>query len=155
MSRVELESVEEPACDSRDEQPCSRLVGARLRFGWTVAGKSPDLLAVEIPGRTVETFDFGISWWKSSFTLADLRQAKFTLRSPSSAIVKDARAEEDQVADDYAFEVDCANVLEDAAAEWESGMAITSPIEYRPAPTLAEPWARATLAALAGPRARA
>lgn len=46
-------------------------------------------------------------------------------------------------------------VLEDAAADWEGGMRITSPIRYAPAPTLDEPWARATLAALQEPRARA
>ncbi|MGH7391071.1 MAG: pyridoxamine 5'-phosphate oxidase family protein [Candidatus Rokuibacteriota bacterium] len=46
-------------------------------------------------------------------------------------------------------------VLEDAAAEWEGGMRITRAIEYAPAPALTEPWARATLAALAEPRARA
>jgi len=46
-------------------------------------------------------------------------------------------------------------VLEDAAADWEGGMGITSPIRYAPAPSLDEPWARATLAALAEPRARA
>jgi hypothetical protein len=46
-------------------------------------------------------------------------------------------------------------VLEDAAAEWEGGMRITGAITYAPAPTLEEPWARATLAALAAPRARA
>ena len=46
-------------------------------------------------------------------------------------------------------------VLEDAAAEWEGGMRMTHAIEYRPVPTLEEPWARATLAALAAPRARA
>jgi hypothetical protein len=46
-------------------------------------------------------------------------------------------------------------VLEDAAADWEGGMAITSGIRYAPAPALDEPWARATLAALAEPRARA
>lgn len=47
------------------------------------------------------------------------------------------------------------DVLEDAAADWEAGMRITDPIRYAPAPTLDEPWARATLAALASPRARA
>lgn len=47
------------------------------------------------------------------------------------------------------------DVLEDAAADWEGGMRITRAIEYAPAPTLEEPWARATLAALAEPRARA
>jgi hypothetical protein len=46
-------------------------------------------------------------------------------------------------------------VIEDTAADWEDGMRITQAVEYRPAPTLEEPWARATLAALAAPRARA
>ena len=46
-------------------------------------------------------------------------------------------------------------VLEDAAADWEGSMRITGGIRYAPAPTLDEPWARATLAALAEPRARA
>jgi hypothetical protein len=53
----------------------------------------------------------------------------------------------------FLMEVD--DVLEDAAAEWEAGMRITEPIRYQPPPTLAEPWARATVAALAAPRARA
>jgi hypothetical protein len=47
------------------------------------------------------------------------------------------------------------DVLEDAAAEWEGGMRITGAITYAPPPTLDEPWARATLAALAAPRATA
>ncbi len=47
------------------------------------------------------------------------------------------------------------DVLEDTAADWEGGMRITGAIRYAPMPTLAEPWARATLAALAVPRARA
>jgi hypothetical protein len=46
-------------------------------------------------------------------------------------------------------------VLEDAVADWEQGMRITEPIRYAPVPSLSEPWARATLAALAVPRARA
>ena len=46
-------------------------------------------------------------------------------------------------------------VREDSAAEWEAGMRITEPIRYEPPPTLDEPWARATIAALAQPRARA
>jgi hypothetical protein len=53
----------------------------------------------------------------------------------------------------FLLEVD--EVLEDAAADWEAGMRITAPTRYAPTPTLAEPWARATLAALATPRARA
>ncbi len=45
-------------------------------------------------------------------------------------------------------------VLEDAPTDWEVGMGITAAPQYRPLPTLDEPWARATLAALATPRAR-
>jgi hypothetical protein len=46
-------------------------------------------------------------------------------------------------------------VLEDAAADWEGGMRITQGIGYRPVPSLQEPWAKATLGALAVPRVRA
>jgi hypothetical protein len=53
------------------------------------------------------------------------------------------------------FLLEVEEVREDAAADWEAGMRITEPIRYAPAPTLDEPWARATLAALAAPRARA
>jgi hypothetical protein len=47
------------------------------------------------------------------------------------------------------------DVLEDAAADWEGGLRVTGGIRYAPVPSLEEPWARATLAALAEPRARA
>ena len=53
------------------------------------------------------------------------------------------------------FLLEVEEVLEDAAADWEGGMRITSGVRYAPPPTLDEPWARATLAALAEPRARA
>src|SRR5262249_33950536 len=48
------------------------------------------------------------------------------------------------------FAMAVEDVLQDAAADWESGMQITSAVRYAPAPTLQEPWAQATLAALAG-----
>jgi hypothetical protein len=53
------------------------------------------------------------------------------------------------------FLLEVEEVLEDAATDWEGGMRITSGVRYAPPPTLDEPWARATLAALAEPRARA
>lgn len=53
------------------------------------------------------------------------------------------------------FLLEVAEVLEDAAAEWEAGLQITQATQYRPVPTLEEPWAKVTLAALAEPRARA
>ena len=46
-------------------------------------------------------------------------------------------------------------VLEDAAAEWEGAMRVTGAVTYAPPPRLDAPWAQATLAALATPRARA
>ena len=46
------------------------------------------------------------------------------------------------------------DVLEDTAGVWEGGVRITSAIEYRPLPPLDAPWVRATLTALAAPRAR-
>jgi hypothetical protein len=53
------------------------------------------------------------------------------------------------------FLLEVEQVVEDTPADWESRTRIVGTIRYEPAPTLAEPWARATLAALATPRARA
>jgi len=53
------------------------------------------------------------------------------------------------------FLLEVEDVREDAAADWEAGMRVTEPIRYAPPPDLGAPWARATLAALAAPRARA
>lgn len=49
------------------------------------------------------------------------------------------------------FLMEVEDVLDDAAADWETGMRITEGVRYAPAPTLEEPWAKATLAALARP----
>jgi len=53
------------------------------------------------------------------------------------------------------FLLEVEQVVEDAPADWEGGTRISQPIRYEPRPSLAEPWARATMAALATPRARA
>ena len=53
------------------------------------------------------------------------------------------------------FLLEAVEVRDDSPAAWEQGTGITETIRYAPAPTLEEPWARATLAALATPRARA
>jgi hypothetical protein len=47
------------------------------------------------------------------------------------------------------------DVLDDAPADWEGGVQITTGPRYAPLPDVTQPWARATLAALASPRARA
>jgi hypothetical protein len=53
------------------------------------------------------------------------------------------------------FLLEVEQVLEDSAAAWEGGMRVTETIRYGPVPSLDEPWVRATVAALTGPRARA
>ena len=53
------------------------------------------------------------------------------------------------------FLLEVEDVLEDAPAEWEGGVRITGSVRYTPVPVLDDAWARATLAALAVPRARA
>jgi hypothetical protein len=53
------------------------------------------------------------------------------------------------------FLLEVEQVVEDTPADWEGGTRISQPIRYEPRPSLAEPWARATMAALATPRARA
>ena len=47
------------------------------------------------------------------------------------------------------FDLAVEDIQEDAPAAWEGGMRITSGVTYAPAPSLAEPWAKATLQALA------
>ena len=53
------------------------------------------------------------------------------------------------------FLLEVEEVVQDSAADWEGGTHITGAIRYEPAPTLTEPWARATVTALTNPRARA
>jgi len=53
------------------------------------------------------------------------------------------------------FLLEIEDVLEDAPADWEGGVHITGSVRYTPLPALGDAWARATLAALAVPRARA
>jgi hypothetical protein len=53
------------------------------------------------------------------------------------------------------FLLSVEEVLEDASADWEGDSRVTSAIQYRPIPALDAPWVRATLDALAAPRARA
>lgn len=53
----------------------------------------------------------------------------------------------------FLLEVD--DVLEDGPADFEGAPRITAGIRFAPVPSLDDPWARATRAALASPRARA
>lgn len=93
--------------------------------------------------------------------LAERGAGTLLIVEPDAVMYVKARAVDGplEVADDAGlglgyFLLAVEEVLEDAAAEWEGGMRITSAIEYRPVPALDAPWARATLAALAALRAR-
>ena len=52
------------------------------------------------------------------------------------------------------FLMNVEEVIEDSAADWEAGMRIIEGMRYAPPPTLEEPWAKATLGALATPPTR-
>lgn len=93
--------------------------------------------------------------------LAERTAGTMVIVEPDAVLYIKARAVDGplQVADDVGLDLGyfllaVEEVLEDAAADWEAGMRITSGIQYRPVPSLDAPWARATLAALAAPRAR-
>ena len=98
----------------------------------------------------------------SARNLADRRAATLIIVEPDAIVYAKMRALDGpmDVAEGEAFGLgyfllEVEQVLEDTPADWEAGMGITETIRYGPVPTLEEPWARATLAALATPRARA
>jgi hypothetical protein len=98
----------------------------------------------------------------SARNLAERRAGTLLILEPDAVIYVKTRAVDGPlaVADDgnlglgY-FLLAVEEVLEDAAADWEGGLRITGAVTYGPPPALDAPWARATLAALAAPRARA
>jgi hypothetical protein len=98
----------------------------------------------------------------SARNLADRRAATLIMVEPDVIVYAKMRALDGplDVAGGEAFGLGyfllaVEQVLEDTRADWEAGMGITATIRYGPVPTLDEPWARATLAALERPRARA
>jgi hypothetical protein len=99
---------------------------------------------------------------RSSRNLVERRAGTLLVLEPDAVIYVKARAVDGPLPVEGGepfglgyFLLAVEDVLEDAAAAWEGGMRITSAVQYHPAPTLEEPWARVTLAALTAPRARA
>jgi hypothetical protein len=99
---------------------------------------------------------------RSSRNLVERRAGTLLVLEPDAVVYVKARAVDGPLAVEGGgplglgyFLLGVEEVLEDAAADWEGGMRITTAVRYHPAPTLEEPWARVTLAALAAPRARA
>jgi len=98
----------------------------------------------------------------SARNLAERQAGTLMILEPDAVMYVKTRAVDGplEVADDEGlglgyFLLGVEDVLEDAAAAWEGGMRITGAVTYAPPPALAAAWVRATLAALAAPRARA
>ena len=98
----------------------------------------------------------------SARNLAERQAGTLMILEPDAVMYVKTRAVDGplEVADDEGlglgyFLLGVEDVLEDAAAAWEGGMRITGAVTYAPPPSLAAAWVRATLAALAAPRARA
>ena len=99
---------------------------------------------------------------RSAQNLAERRAGTLLMIEPDATVYVKLRAVDGPLPVDGGgeyglgyFLLEVEEVLEDAAADWEGGMRITGGIRYSPPPALDAPWARATLAALATPRARA
>lgn len=97
----------------------------------------------------------------SARNLAERRAATLVMVEPDLGVYIKLRVIDGPlaVADEAAvglgyFLLEVEEVLEDAPADFEGAARITSGIRYAPSPTLEEPWAQATLTALASPRAR-
>ena len=92
---------------------------------------------------------------RSARNLLERQVATFLIVEPEATVYIKARAADGPrsvpgLPDSALFVLTVEEVLEDAPAEWEGGMRITGGVAYAPAPALDEPWARATLDALAG-----
>ncbi len=90
---------------------------------------------------------------RSARNLLERQAATLLIIEPERTVYVKARATDGPypvtgLPDFGLFVLTVEDVLEDAAQEWEGGMRITAGASYAPAPSLDEPWARATLDAL-------
>lgn len=147
-----------------------RDLGSRLGVGMPLvtvdrAGRPHAMLVSYLEVRAYDSGTLGLVIRKRSTTsrnLAERGAGSLLIVEPETVTYVKARAvdgplpvEEDAGLGLGYFLLAVEEVLEDLPADWEAGIRITSPIQYRPLPALDAPWARATLAALAAPRARA
>ena len=166
MTRSLGRSLSQVLVERFAQRDLSRRLGAALPFVTTDAeGRPHPMLLSYLEIRAYDTGTVGLvigARTRSATNLAERRMATLLVIEPDVTVYVKLRTVDGPlpVADAgehglgyFLLEVD--EVLEDAAADWEGGMRITSGVRYGPPPTLDEPWARATLAALAEPRARA
>lgn len=91
---------------------------------------------------------------RSAKNLLERQVATLLIVEPERTVYVKARATDGPhpvagLPDSGLFVLTVEEALEDAPAEWEGGMRITGGMTYAPVPSLDEPWAKATLAALA------
>jgi len=166
MTRSLGRSLSQALVERFAQRDLARRLGAALPFVTTDAqGRPHPMLLSYLEIRAHDTRTVGLvigARTRSATNLAERRTATLLVIEPDVTVYVKLRTVDGPlpVADAgehglgyFLLEVD--EVLEDAAADWEGGMRITSGLRYGPPPTLDEPWARATLAALAAPRARA
>jgi hypothetical protein len=155
-----------PLLERLSQRDLARRLGIALPLVTVDRGGRPHpMLLSYLEVRAYDPGTLGVVIQQSSATarnLAERRTATLLMVEPDSVMYVKARTVDGplDVADDAGLDLGyfllaVEDVLEDAAADWESGLRVTSAIEYRPRPSLDAPWARAMLAALAAPRARA
>ena len=121
------------------------------------AGQPHPMLLSYLEVRAVDPGTLRIVIGARSRSATNLRErpvATLLLVEPERTVYVKARAGDGPLpvaglTDGGLFALSVEDVLEDAPAEWEGGIRITGGIRYAPVPSLDEPWARATLAALA------
>src|SRR6516162_4172356 len=166
MTRSLGRSLSQALVERFAQRDLARRLGAALPFVTTDAqGRPHPMLLSYLEIRAHDTRTVGLvigARTRSASNLAERRTATLLVIEPDVTVYVKLRTVDGPlpVADAgqhglgyFLLEVD--EVLEDAAADWEGGMRIMSGLRYGPPPTLDEPWARATLAALVAPRARA
>jgi hypothetical protein len=166
MTRSLGRSLSQALVERFAQRDLARRLGAALPFVTTDAdGRPHPMLLSYLELRAYDTRTVGLvigARTRSASNLATRGAATLMVIEPDVTVYVKLRAVDGPLpvagAGEYGlgyFLLEVDEVLEDAAADWEGGMRITSGLRYAPAPTLDEPWARATLAALAEPRARA
>ena len=166
MTRVTGSSLSPALVDRLSQRDVSRRLGVGLPLVTLDAGgRAHPMLASYPEIRAYDSRTVGLviqARSGSAGNLAERRTATLMLVEPDAVVYVKLRALDGPLPVEGGeafglgfFLLEVEEVREDAAADWEAGMRITEPIRYAPAPTLDEPWARATLAALAAPRARA
>jgi len=128
------------------------------------AGRPHPMLASYLEIRAYDPRTLGLviqAGSSSARNLAERRAATLMLIEPDSVVYVKLRTLDGPRPVDGGegfglgfFLLEVEEVRADAAADWEAGLRITESIRYAPTPSLDAPWARATLAALAAPRAR-